>query len=96
MTTTEQDAAVVTDAAIPRWLWIAVATGIAVTWTFDLMTPLGVAGGAPYVLVVLLGLWTRSQGFVWSLAGVCLLLNLLGMAYSEPGLGKKSTWSTAP
>jgi len=89
MTTTEQDAAVVTDAAIPRWLWIAVATGIAVTWTFDLMTPLGVAGGAPYVLVVLLGLWTRSQGFVWSLAGVCLLLNLLGMAYSEPGLGEE-------
>lgn len=89
MTTTEQDAAVVTDAAIPRWVWIAVATGIAVTWTFDLMTPLGVAGGAPYVLVVLLGLWTRSQGFVWSLAAVCLLLNLLGMAYSEPGLGEE-------
>jgi PAS domain S-box-containing protein len=74
---------------IPGWVWISVATGIAVTWLFDLLTPLGVAGGAPYVLVVLLGLWTRSQGFVWSLTGICFLLNLLGMFFSSPGLGEE-------
>lgn len=74
---------------IPGWVWIAVACGIALTWTFDLVTPLGVAGGAPYVLVVLLGLWTRNRAFVWSLAGICLMLNLLGMWFSRPGLGEE-------
>jgi two-component system, LuxR family, sensor kinase FixL len=66
--------------------WLIATAGIIATWTFDLMTPLGVAGGAPYVLVVLVGLWTRSRRFVAGLALVCLILTLLGVAYSNPVL----------
>src|SRR5690606_25562704 len=74
---------------VPGWVWVSVATGIAVTWLFDLLTPLGVAGGGPYVLVLLLGLWTRTRAFVWGLAALCIVLNLLGMVFSKPGLGEE-------
>lgn len=73
---------------VPGGAWLVAAGGIIATWTFDLLTPLGVAGGAPYVLVVLVGLWTRSRRFVAGLALICLLLTVLGIAFSKSGLAE--------
>jgi PAS domain S-box-containing protein len=51
----------------------------------DLAFPLGVAGGVPYILVVLLSLRHRdSQLPLWTAAG-CSFLTILGVVFSPPG-----------
>ena len=70
---------------VPMWVWFASLGGVAATWTFDLLTPPTIAGGAPYVLVVLVGLWSRSRVFVLMLATLCLLLTLLATVFSMTG-----------
>lgn len=52
---------------------------------FDLNTPLGVAGGVPYVALVLLGLWTRKRKEVLYLAVLASILTLFGYYFSPPG-----------
>lgn len=54
-------------------------------FTFDILTPLGVAAGTPYVLVVLLGSRLPRTRCVAVLALLCTLLTLAGAYLSPPG-----------
>ncbi len=56
---------------------------------FDLWLPLGVAGGLPYVVLVLLGLWSSGPRTVIALAAAGSLLTVLGYILSDPG---SPTW----
>jgi len=47
--------------------------------------PLGVAGGGPYVALVVLGLWTRKRVQIFYLAGLATVLTLFGYYFSPPG-----------
>lgn len=67
-----------------RLLVAAVLMAVA-TFTFDLFTPLGVAGGAPYTVLVLLGLWSRRASLLPILAGVATALTILGGLLSPQG-----------
>lgn len=51
----------------------------------DISLPLGVAGGVPYVAVVLLSLWSKRRGFTWYVAVGVSLLTVLGFLLSQPG-----------
>jgi PAS domain S-box-containing protein len=51
----------------------------------DLILPLGVAGGAPYTVLVLLGLWFRRFRYVVVLAGAATVLIVLGGFLSPHG-----------
>ena len=57
----------------------------AATLLFDLLMPLGVAGGLPYVAIVLIGLWAPGRGYVLGLAALGTALTVLGYVYSPPG-----------
>ncbi len=62
------------------------ALGIAVAvMVFDLLMPLGVAGGVPYVAMVMLGLWFPKREGVLYLAILGSILTLLGYYFSPPG-----------
>jgi diguanylate cyclase (GGDEF)-like protein len=61
------------------------AVGYAIIFTFDLMLPLGVAGGVPYVAVVLLGLWLPQPSQTYLLAVVSSVLTILGFYFSPEG-----------
>lgn len=52
---------------------------------FDLAMPLGVAGGVPYVALVMLGLWFPHRRHVLYLAITGTILTLLGVYFSPPG-----------
>lgn len=54
-------------------------------FTIDLQIPLGVAVGVPYILVVLVSLWSPKSNFVIILAVICSLLTLLGLYLSPSG-----------
>jgi PAS domain S-box-containing protein len=76
------------DAGIARrdkGLVVAATLLAAATFTFDLLMPLGVAGGAPYAVLVLLGLWSRRPSIVLVLAGAATILTILGGLLSPPG-----------
>ncbi len=51
----------------------------------DLLLPLGVAGGVPYVAVVLFGWWLERPGSVVWLAALCSILTALGYLLSPEG-----------
>ena len=51
----------------------------------DLSIPLGVAGGVPYITVVLLSQWLPSSKHTVIIALVCSCLTILGFYYSPPG-----------
>lgn len=51
----------------------------------DLQIPLGVAGGVPYIVVVLVALWSSQPRFVIYLAIICSIMTLLGFYYSPSG-----------
>jgi len=72
------------DQAEPR-LTAAVVVLAAGTFVADLFLPLGVAGGAPYTVLVLLGLWSRRRGFIPVVAGAATVLTVLGGIFSPPG-----------
>jgi len=55
------------------------------TFALDLMLPLGVAGGVPYTLLVLLGLWSKRAWFIPAAAAISTTLTLLGAVFSPPG-----------
>ncbi len=61
---------------------IAIAGAI---FTGDLMIPLGVAGGVPYIALVLLGLWSKRKRFIAVSAITGSLLTILGYYFSPPG-----------
>jgi PAS domain S-box-containing protein len=55
------------------------------TFALDLVLPLGVAGGVPYTLLVLLGLWSTREWFIPVAAVISTTLTLLGASFSPPG-----------
>jgi PAS domain S-box-containing protein len=75
---------------VSRIITDSLPAGIAVAITvlalvFDLSVPLGVAGGVPYVAVVMLGLWARQRQHVFYLAVFATILTLVGYYLSPPG-----------
>ncbi len=52
---------------------------------FDMLVPLGVAGGVPYAGVVLISLWSRWRPLVFALAGLGTGLTVIGYHYSPAG-----------
>ncbi len=63
----------------------AAAVLAAAIFAGDLSLPLGVAGGVPYVVVVLLGWWFGSPRAVFALAAICTILTALGYLFSPAG-----------
>ena len=53
-------------------------------FAFDLMVPLGVAGGVPYVALVLTGIWYPSLKHLYILGEVATVLVILGFFLSPP------------
>lgn len=51
----------------------------------DLMLPLGVAAGVPYIAVILLTLWSQQRMMIYLAGILCSLLTVLGFFYSPPG-----------
>lgn len=51
----------------------------------DLHLPLGVAAGAPYVLVIFASLWVSSIGFSYLIAALSLIFTITGF-YLSPGI----------
>lgn len=62
----------------------AVLLALAIFGT-DLVMPLGVAGGVPYVAVILFGWWLERPGSVIWLAAFCSILTALGYLFSPEG-----------
>jgi len=54
-------------------------------FTIDLQVPLGVAGGVPYIAVILISLWSPNSKAVIYLAIICSILTLLGFYFSPTG-----------
>ena len=69
----------------PAALWTAVAITATAVLSFDLLLPPGVAGGVPYVLLVLLALKSPSRNAAIGLAAAGSVLTVLGFFLSEPG-----------
>lgn len=57
----------------------------AVIFTADLMFPLGVAGGVPYIAVVLIAMWVPSPRFIYVTAVSGTLLTIVGFYLSPLG-----------
>jgi hypothetical protein len=57
----------------------------AVIFAADLMTPLGVAGGVPYIVCVLIAAWLGGRRFVLTAAIATSVLTLLGLALAPAG-----------
>lgn len=51
-------------------------------FAIDLQLPLGVAGGVPYIAVILVSLWFRNNKYVISLAIACSVLTFIGFYFS--------------
>jgi len=51
----------------------------------DLNLPLGIAGGVPYVAVILWGLWLPGKKYILVCAIGCSILTILGFYFSPPG-----------
>lgn len=58
---------------------------IIVIFIIDLQIPLGVAGGIPYIAVILISLWSPRPNCVIYLAIVCSVMTLLGFYFSPNG-----------
>lgn len=65
-------------------LYLATATLAALIFAIDLSLPLGVAGGVPYVAVVLIGVWHPNPRFTLILALTATGLTGLGYVLSPP------------
>ena len=84
-------------------LAVAFAGGVLL---LDLSLPLGVAGGVPYVAVVILGWWLHRRDGIFLLAALCSILTVIGlflfpagtitwMAVSNRFLALLAIWVTA-
>jgi hypothetical protein len=58
---------------------------VLVIFSIDLQLPLGVAGGVPYVVVILAALWSKKASFAVYLAIICSVMTLLGFYFSPEG-----------
>ena len=69
----------------PSWLIlisILIATGI---FLLDLSIPLGVAAGVPYVVLVLISLWSPKKQYTYLMAITGTLLTFAGFFFSPAG-----------
>lgn len=69
----------------PRRLWVTTIALAVVVFVSDLLTPLGVAMGAFYILVVLPTLWLPGARVTWGWAAACTALVGVGYVFSPPG-----------
>jgi len=70
---------------VPTRLIVLCAVVAAVVFAFDLLIPLGIAGGVPYVALILLGNWFPRISHLYILAVVGTVLTILGYFLSPPG-----------
>ena len=68
----------------PAALWTAAVATAAAILSFDLLLPLGVAGGVPYVLLVLLALKSPSRNAAIGLAAAGSVLTVLVSSCPNP------------
>ncbi len=72
-------------ATVPTRLIVLCVVVAAVIFAFDLQVPLGVAGGVPYVALVLLGHWFPRILHLYILAVAGTVLTIFGYFLSPPG-----------
>lgn len=65
--------------------WVFLFFTSAFIFLFDLYTPLGVAAGTPYALIVFASLWFKSNWSTYIATGTGILLTLIGF-YLAPGI----------
>lgn len=68
---------------LPINLTIIIILLMSVIFVIDLQLPLGVAGGVPYVIVILVSLWFQNKSYVIGLAMICTILVIIGF-YASP------------
>lgn len=66
-------------------LLLLYALAAAAMFVFDLVMPLGIAAGLPYVALVALGLWSPVAATIPILAAVGTVLTVVGYVYSPEG-----------
>jgi len=64
---------------------IVCALLVIVIFSIDLQLPLGVAGGVPYIAVILISLWSPKPNLVIYLAVICSIMTTLGYYFSPTG-----------
>jgi len=69
----------------PLFLVMLIGGGMAAIFALDLVTPLGVAGGVPYVVVVLAGWWFPLRRHIVILAVLCSFLVVTGVVLAPDG-----------
>ncbi len=67
-----------------RFFVIGVALA-ATIFLFDVLFPLGVAAGVPYVAIMMVGLWAPGKRYILGLATICTALIVVGYVYSPQG-----------
>ncbi|MCC6464037.1 MAG: PAS domain-containing protein, partial [Planctomycetes bacterium] len=60
-------------------LALGVVVLMAAVLAFDLMLPLGIAAGLPYIIPTLLSVWLRRRHAPWVVAGACSVLTVAGI-----------------
>ena len=65
-------------------IFITIAITVA-AFVLDLVLPLGVAGGVPYVAVVLVGWWFSRKEWIFFLAVFSTVLIIIGYYFSPEG-----------
>lgn len=65
----------------PTGLYLVCGILMVLLLLFDLSIPLGVAMGVPYILVVLISLWSPAKKFTIFVAVVCSLLTVAAFLY---------------
>jgi hypothetical protein len=68
-----------------RKLLLLCAFAAAGIFLLDISIPLGVAGGVPYIILVLFSLWSPRRSFTINMAITGSVLTLLGLFLSPPG-----------
>ncbi len=73
--------------ALPREKVVIVLTAFVaiVVLVFDLLLPLGVAGGVPYVVLVLIALWSPWRNYIYLMAVLGTVLTIVGYIASPAG-----------
>jgi len=68
-----------------RILIAVIGTLMAGVFVLDLLTPLGIAMWALYILPLGLSRWLSLRYVIWVVAGACTALIILGYFYKPPG-----------
>ncbi|MCH7685993.1 MAG: response regulator [Planctomycetes bacterium] len=67
------------------WRTALFAVTVLAAFTFDLSIVLGVAGGVPYLFLVLISLWSPKTSTTWIAALIGTVLTVFGFLASAPG-----------